>query len=149
MARRVSLTSTPSASHQKGARASSPEGEEAVRTYLRVLVGAPIRATDRVEKAEAAFVEAVVGWADETGVDSKTLSAVGVSRRVLDEAGMRPTPVSELVRRQYTDAFTVADLVRRSGVSSASVRAVLAEDERAGQLKRVASTGRTVLYGLR
>jgi hypothetical protein len=73
---------------------------------------------------------------------------VGVSRKVLDSAGLCSTPVSALIRRQYVDTFTVADLVRKSGASVASVRTVVAEDERTGQLRRIASAGRTVLYGL-
>ena len=150
MARRLaSATSAVPAPDGDAARPSSAD-ESAVRTYLRLLAGAPVRSSDRVEKAESDFIAAAADWAAEAGVDRRTLAEVGVSRQVLDAAGIRATPIAELIRRQYgTNPFTVADLARKSGASTASVRSVLAEDERTGQLKRVASTGRTVLYGLR
>jgi hypothetical protein len=133
-----------------GKRSPSPENEAAVRTYLRVLVGSPVRSTDRLRTSEAAFVRAVPDWSDKRGVDKRTLVAMGVPRRVLDATGIAPTPVGERIRRHYGKApFTVADLVRKSGASVASVRSVIADDVRAGRLKRIANDGRTVLYGMR
>jgi hypothetical protein len=143
--------STPYASRSDDAKARpAPHDEEtAVRAYLRLLVGAPVRASDRVETCEPAFVEVVATWSERTGVDRRTLASIGVPREVLDEAGVRPTPVGDLIRRHYcADPFTVFDLARRSGVSIASVRGVIARDEQSGQLKRVGTTGRKVLYGL-
>lgn len=126
------------------------EDEAKVRTYLRLLLGVPVRASDRLEPAEAAFIEVAAGWSGRSGVDRRTLADLGVPREVLDSAGIAATPVGELVRRQYGQSpFTAADLVRKSGVSVASVRAVLAEDERAKRIKRVKSEGRAIHYGLR
>lgn len=132
------------------ARRGAEDDEAKVRTYLRLLVEAPIRTSDRFDPAEAAFIEVAAGWSAHAGVDRRTLADLGVSREVLDAAGISATPVAELVRRQYgTSAFTAADLVRRSGVSMPSVRSVLAEDEQSGQIRRVKSQGRAILYGLR
>lgn len=131
-------------------RAGSADDEAVVRAYLRLLVGAPLRASDRLETVEPAFVDVVDRWSERAGIDRRTLAAVGVPRRVLNEAGIRPTPVGELIRRQYSaEPFSVIDLVRRSGASPASVRGVIAEDEQNGQLKRVGSAGRNILYRLR
>ena len=131
-------------------RRGAQENEAKVRTYLRLLVEAPVRASDRLDPAEAAFIEVAAGWSARSWVDRRTLTDLGVPRRVLDAAGIGATPVAELVRRQYgTSPFTAADLVRKSGVSMASVRTVLAEDERAGRVGRVKSEGRAIHYRLR
>jgi len=149
VARRLPSTRSESPARRR-TTLDSPGGEDAVRAYLRALVGAPVRPSDRVETAEPTFVHVIASWAERVGVQRQTLAAVGVSRSVLDRGGVRPTPLAELIRRNYTaGTFGVADLVRRSGASDGSVRAVVAEDERAGRLRRVGSSGRTVLYGLR
>lgn len=97
-----------------------------------------------------AFIEVAAGWSERAGVDRRTLREMGVPREVLDAAGVVATPVAELVRCQYgTRPFTVADLVRKSGVSMASVRSMLAEDERAGRVSRVKSEGRAIRYRVR
>ena len=126
------------------------DDEAEVRTYLRLLVGEPVRASDRLDPAEEAFVEVAAGWSERSGVDRRTLADLGVPRKVLDAAGIAATPVAELVRRQYGKTpFTSSDLVRRSGVSQARVRTVLAEDEERGRVTRVASEGRATQYRLR
>ncbi len=148
MARRPGDSMHAPATRSGSAQPSSED--DAVRGYLRALVGAPIRASDRVDTSEPGFVEAAASWSARSGVDRRTLSYVGVPRRVLDAAGLRPRPVADLVRRHYGSApFTVADLVRKSGVSTASVRDVLIEDVEAGRLERRGTAGRMVLYGLR
>lgn len=131
-------------------RRAAQDDETKVRAYLRLLVEAPVRASDRLDSTETAFIDVGATWAARSGVDRRTLAEIGVPREVLDAAGIAATPVGELVRRQYgTDPFTVADLVRRSGVSTASVRAVLAEDEKARRIRQVESQGRAIQYGLR
>ena len=131
-------------------RRGALDDEAKVRTYLRLLVEAPVRASDRLDPAEAAFIEVAAGWSARSWVDRRTLTDLGVPREVLDAAGIAAIPVAELVRRQYgTSLFTAADLIRRSGVSMASVRTVLAEDERAGRVRRVKSEGRAIHYRLR
>lgn len=123
--------------------------ELAVRAYLRALVGAPVRATDRVETTEASFVDAAARWSGRSGVDRKTLSRIGVDRRTLDAAGLKATPVAELVRRQYsTEPFSVANLARRSGVSPASAKQTVSQDESDGLIETVGTKGRAVLYRL-
>lgn len=134
---------------RRAARTGGQDEESKVRTYLRILVDAPLRASDRLDAAEEAFITVGAAWSERSGVDRRTLAALGVPREVLDAAGIAQTPVGELVRRQYgTGSFTVADLARKAGVSMASVRIVLAEDEQAGRITRVKSTGRAVRYGL-
>jgi hypothetical protein len=131
-----------------GAQPSSED--DAVRSYLRALVGAPVRSSDRVDLSEPGFVEAAVEWSMRSGVDRRTLALLGVPRRVLDAAGLRPTPVGDLVRRHYgTEPFTVADLVRKSDVSAASARSALIEDVEAGRLERIGTAGRAALYRVR
>jgi hypothetical protein len=143
-----SIAAVPARS-QNVSRSSAQDDEAKIRTYLRLLVEAPVRASDRLCAAEAAFIEIAADWSARSGVDRRTLADLGVPRDILDAAGIERTPVAELVRRQYSsDPFTVADLVRRSGVSTASVRAVLAEDERSGWIGRLASRGRAITYGL-
>jgi len=150
MGRRIasSTVAVPAPEHS-ATRRGFQDDESKVRTYLRLLVEAPVRVSDRVEPAEVAFVEVGADWAARSGVDRSTLAKLGVPRRVLDAAGISPTPIGELVQRQYgTTPFTGADLMRKSGVSMASVRNVLAEDERAGRIRRVASKGRAIRYEL-
>jgi hypothetical protein len=135
---------------QRGSAQSASEDDDAIRGYLRALVGAPVRSSDRVETSEPGFVEAAARWSTRSGVDRKTLASLGVPRRVLDAAGLRLTSVGDLVRRHYgSEPFTAAELVRKSGVSATSVRDVLMEDVEVGRLERIGAAGRTVLYGLR
>jgi hypothetical protein len=148
--RTVTATAVVPARGTSASPRGAPDDEAKVRTYLRLLIGAPARAADRLDRAETAFIDAAAGWSERSGVDRKTLADLGVPREILDAAGLRATPVAELVRRQYGKSpFTAADLVRKSGVSMASVRNVLAEDEQTGRVTRVRSEGRTILYGLR
>jgi DNA-binding transcriptional ArsR family regulator len=102
-----------------------------------------------VETTEVSFVDAVGRWSARSGVDRKTLSRIGVDRRTLDAAGLKATPVAELVRRQYqVEPLSVADLARRSGVSPASVHQTIYDDESDGLIEAVETEGRTVLYRL-
>lgn len=151
MARRLATSTTAVPARGRSATHRGAQDAEAkVRTYLRLLVDAPVRVSDRLDRAETAFIEAAAGWSERSGVDRKTLADIGVPREVLDAAGIDATPVAELVRRQYGKSpFSAADLVRRSGVSMASVRSVLAEDEQAGRIRRAKSEGRAIHYGLR
>lgn len=151
MGRRHAAAIAAAPGHGSGTTGHDGQDDEAkVRTYLRILLGSPVRASDRLESAEAAFIDVAAGWSERSGVDRKTLADLGVPRGVLDSAGIAATRVGELVRRQYgQDPFTAADLVRKAGVSLASVRTVLAEDERTRRIKRVKSEGRAIHYGLR
>jgi hypothetical protein len=149
MAKRPAASTLRASAPQGGSTQPSSE-DDAVRGYLRALVGAPVRSSDRVDCSESGFVEAAARWSTRSGVDRRTLACLGVPRRVLDAAGLRATPVGELVRRHYgTDPFTAADLVRKSGVSAASVRGALVEDVEAGRLERIGTAGRMALYRLR
>jgi hypothetical protein len=149
MARRPAASSSPATAGRGGSTQSSSE-DDTVRGYLRALVGAPVRSSDQADISEPGFVEAAASWATRSGVDRRTLAWLGVPRRVLDAAGLRPAPVGDLVRRHYgTDPFTAAELVRKSGVSATSVRKLLIEDVEAGRLERITTAGRMVLYGLR
>ena len=94
-------------------------------------------------------MDAVGRWTERTGADRKTLSRIGVDRRTLDAAGLKATPVAELVRRQYgADPLSVADLAQRSGVSPSSVRQTVYDDESDGLIEVVETDGPTVLYRL-
>lgn len=129
---------------------AASDDEAKVRTYLRLLVDAPLRKSDRFEQAETAFAEVASRWCKRSGVDRRTMARLGVRREVLDAAGVSATPVAELVRRQYgKSTFSAAGLVRRSGVSMASVRSVLAEDEEAGRVVRIGRESRMIHYRLR
>jgi len=100
-----------------------------------------------VETTEASFVDAVGRWTERTGVDRKTLTRLGVDRRTLNSAALKATPVGDIVRRYYgTEPLSVADLARRSGVSPASVRQTLYEDEDEGLIEAIDGKGKTVLY---
>jgi hypothetical protein len=150
MGRRLATATAAAPAGGVGTTRRAGDDEAKVRTYLRLLVEAPVRASDRLDPAEASFIEMAADWSARAGVDRRTLADLGVSREVLDAAGIVAIPAAELVRRQYgKGTFTAADLVRRSGVSMASVRSVLAEDELAGRVRRVPSEGRAILYGLR
>ena len=151
MARRLATPIAAAPGRGSGTTESGTQNDEAkVRTYLRLLVDAPVRASDRLEPAEAAFIDVAARWSQRSGVDRRTLAGLGVPREVLDSAGIAATPVGELVRRQYGQSlFTAADLVRKSGVSMASVRTILAEDEQVQRIKRVKREGRAIYYGLR
>lgn len=150
MSRRFGSSPTPA---RKAGNSSSQvtevADELAVRSYLRALVGAPVRSADRVETTEVAFVDAVGRWSDRAGVDRRTLSRIGVERAILDASGLKQTPVGDVVRRHYqTEPASIADLARRSGVSPASVRQTVYDDESEGLIQAVHTKGKTVLYGL-
>lgn len=150
MARRI-ITPSPPASKSRGSRARSadPMDDQAVRAYLRALVGSPVRSSERVETTEPSFIDAVARWAERSEVDRKTLSSIGVGRRVLDAAGLKPTAVAETIRRYYKDGvFSIAALVQRSGVSAAIVRKTVYEDEVNQMIERFSTEGRTILYRL-
>ena len=107
-----------------------------------------MRRSDEVGTTEADFVAVVARWAHASGVDRRTLSYVGVPAAVLKAAGVKHTPVPDLVRPHYSsDPLTATDLVRRSGATLSSVRTVIAADERSGLLERVRK-GTTVAYRL-
>ena len=106
-----------------------------------------MRSADRVDTTEVAFVNAVCRWSARSGVDRKTLIRLGVDRRTLDAAGLKATPAGDIVRRHYgTEALSVADLARRSGISPATVRQTVYEDEEDGLVEAVSGRGKTVLY---
>lgn len=126
---------------------SNTSDEAAVRTYLRLLVGAPERAGDSMQSAERKFIAVVARWSRRTGVDRRTLAGLGVPKAVLDRAGMIQPPVDEFVRRSYTRTpFDVATLARRACVSEGSVRQTLADDERTGLVERVTSPSRATRW---
>jgi len=150
MAQRLTSAIAPDSAHGTDTGRGVQEDEARVRSYLRLLVDTPVRVSDRLDTAEEAFIDVAASWSASSGVDRRTLAGLGVPREVLDAAGITATPVADLVRRQYgTNPFTAADLVRKSGVSMASVRIVLAEDEQAGRIRRLQSKGRAIHYGLR
>ncbi len=117
--------------------------EAAVRSYLRLVVGAPLQATDAVPPAEQNFVAVAARWAKRTGVDRRTLAGLGVPKTVLDRAGVVQPPIGVLVGGHYSRTpFDVTTLARRACVSERSVRQAVADDERAGVIQRMPSTGR-------
>lgn len=123
--------------------------EAAVRVYLRLLVGAPVRTADAILAAEQNFVAVAARWAKRTGVDRRTVAGLGVSKKVLDRAGIVQAPIGVLVRRHYSRTpFDVAILARRACVSEGSVRQTVADDERAGVIQRTPSTGRATSWRL-
>ena len=112
-----------------------------------MVVGEPVRRSDNLKAAEAEFVAAAAAWAAMSGVDRRTLSAVGVDRAVLNRAGIRPTLASDMVRLAYpTEPFTVGALVGRSGISESTVRKVLLEDEESTRIERIEGPGRMLSY---
>jgi hypothetical protein len=123
--------------------------EAAVRSYLRLLVGAPVRATDEAAVTEQGFVAAAARWAGRNGVDRRTLSGVGVPKATLDRAGLRQPSIEVLIRHHYsTTPFSVATLARRSCTSEASVRQTLADDLRAGVVEQMPGPGRATMWRL-
>jgi hypothetical protein len=122
--------------------------EDAVRLYLRSVIGSPLRASVADPKAgEAAFVTAAARWGKRGGVDRRTLARIGVSRRVLDAAGVTEITPEARVRRLYSrTAFTVSELARRTSLSEASVRRVVANHVKTGELEHAARVGRLQLY---
>ena len=148
MARR--LGSVPSPVPQPGDRSTQLKDsadETAIRAYLRALIGSPVRSADLMQTTQAPFVDAVGNWTERTGVDRRTLVRIGVDPKVLDLAGLKATPVSDIVRRHYqSEPLSVADLARRSGVSSASVRQTVYDDVSNGLVAAIDGPGKTVLY---
>lgn len=117
--------------------------DAAVRSYLRALVGEPVRIRDTVASTEPGFVAVAAAWARRTGVDRRSLQLLGVPTETLDRAGVVQPPVHELVRAEYdAEDFTIADLVGKSCVSVSSVRSTVLEDAAAGVIERVASPER-------
>jgi hypothetical protein len=111
------------------------------------MVGSAVRASDRIEKAEPTFIEAVGRWSRRNGVDRRTLSRLGVERRVLDAAGLHPTPVADLIRQHYGEGpFSIAEVALRSALSDASVRQTVYADDDEGTITSVGKRGKTVLY---
>jgi hypothetical protein len=145
--RSTSASATSRKPGKRGVAATETSDELAVRAYLRVLVGAPVRSADKVGTVEGPFVKAVGRWSERKGVDRRTLARIGVKQRVLEASGLEPTPVSEVVRRHYgKQPFTVADIARLSGVSAASVRKTVYEDESKGLVEEVEATSRALLF---
>lgn len=118
------------------------EDDTAVRSYLRAVVGEPVRVRDTVASTEPGFVTLAAEWAQRWGVDRRSLRALGVPKEALDDAGIVQPPVQELVRAEYdSEGFTIADLVARSCVSPSSVRSTVSDDEEAGIIERMPSPG--------
>lgn len=129
------------------ASARSATDDAAVRRYLRALIGAPLSASDSMDEAEASFVDVARRWSERTGVDRRALLDLGVNRRVLDAAGVRQTPINEVLRRYWPEGeVSASDLARRSGFSEPTVRKAIARDEEAGLLKRAPGGGRAVQW---
>ena len=117
--------------------------DEAVRRYLRAVVGAPIGSEDE-QGAERAFVKSAAAWAERAGVDRRALAALGVSAAVLDAAGIKREIARERLRRYWrAEAFTVGELARWSGSAEATVRDAVAADVGYGALVELGSTGRS------
>lgn len=121
--------------------------ESAVRAYLRATVGSPERASESAGTTEPRFVEACARWASRAGVDRATLERLGVPRSVLDAAGVQQRNVVERIRSYYTsEPFDAATLARRACLSESAVRRALAQDERAGLIRRAPVQGRAILW---
>jgi len=119
------------------------EDEAVVRAYLRAVVGAPLRGRGRIASTESEFVAVAARWAKRAGVDRRSLRTIGVAAGTLNRAGITQPSAQDLVRAEYgLQEFTIADLANRTCVSSSSVRTTVAEDEAAGVVKRVVSSGR-------
>jgi hypothetical protein len=120
---------------------------EAVRRYLRAVVGAPLRGRGTIEEAQDGFVEVAAEWCAQSGVDRRTLLGLGVDRVVLDAAGVLQPPTHEVLRGWWpAGPFAVSDLARRSGFSESTVRQAIARDVEAGLLRRSIERGRAVLW---
>jgi len=135
----------PSTGHRT---VTGAKDEDAVRVYLRAVIGAPLKASAAdPSKGEAAFVGAAQRWAKQMGVDRRTLARIGVSRRVLDAAGVTAVSPETRIRRLYTrEPFTIAELARCAGATEASVRRVLAAHEKTGEIVRAGRVGRALHY---
>jgi len=121
--------------------------EMAVRAYLRALAGAPVGCSARLEALEEDFVASASRWAARNRVDRRVLHEFGVPKTVLDQAGMVRRPAADLVRDHYSGhGRSVGALAQLAGVSEATVRITLAEDEPAGRVARAAGGGRSVLW---
>lgn len=121
--------------------------ESAARAYLRALAGAPERVADSVLSTEQRFVAVAARWTKRTGIDRRTLAALGVPKKVLDRAGIVQPPIGLLVRQHYSrKPFDVATLARRACVSEGSVRRTIADDETTGVIQRAPSDGRATSW---
>ena len=117
--------------------------EAAVRAYLRVVVGAPERATATIESTEAGFIACAARWARRQGVDHATLRALGVRQPVLELAAVAQLTAGDMVRRHYSrKPFDVGSLARRSAVTATTVRRTVAQDAQAGIIELVPQQGR-------
>lgn len=100
-----------------------------------------------MEEAQLSFVAVASRWCERTGTDRRTLLDLGVAKRVLDMAGIRRTPIHEVLRGYWPDcAFSAGDLTRRSGFSEPTVRQAIARDAEAGLLRRAPDEGRAVRW---
>jgi hypothetical protein len=145
----TALTPSSQASERRAPQIGGQGDESKARAYLRILVLAPERASDRLDTSRDVFIPVGAARSQRSGVYRGTLSQVGVSLEVLDAAGIALAPIGNLARRQYGSVpFTMTELARKSGVSVAKVRTVVAEDERAGRITRNESTARAVWYRL-
>lgn len=123
------------------------DAEAIIRAYLRLLVEAPLRRSDDRDEFEEAFVAVAAAWSETAGVDRRTLREFGVPTRILNRAGLGVEAAAETVRRNYpAEPFTVSSLVGRTGISEATVRRTILDDEDAGTVERVDSEGRRLSY---
>lgn len=117
--------------------------EAAVRAYLRVVIGAPERATATIASTEAGFISCAARWARRHGVDRATLRALGVRQPVLELAAVTQLTAGDMVRRHYSrKPFDVASLARRSVVTVTTVRRTVTQDAQAGIIELVPHQGR-------
>lgn len=101
------------------------------------------------EAFRAAFVAQAAAWASENGVTAEAFVTYGVPAEVLSDAGIihaKPTAPRGSKRRGRVSPeevraaippgeFTIADLERASGASTATVRKVIAEMTESGELR--------------
>jgi hypothetical protein len=122
--------------------------EKAVRAYLRVLAGAPVRQSDSEESSRGPFIAVARSWAERVGVDGATLLALRVDEKVLASAGIAwRTPSRSEIRRRYTRSpFTAAILAERVVLPEWAVRSVLMADLADGRVEHVSSDGEEALY---
>lgn len=122
---------------------------EAIRGYLPLLAETAVHISDRIEIAEESSLEIAGSWAYEAGVHEWPLAKGEVPSPVLGVAGLKESPAAILVGRYcVTELFTIVELDRQSGESSASVRNALSENERVGRVVRATTGERPVPYRL-
>jgi hypothetical protein len=123
--------------------------EDAVRAYLRVLKADPDSLPDNpIERlllrarVEQEFVEQAASWAVDNGIGGAAFAAEGVPVEVLRRAGLHVAlrPGDEPARSIRSamperQPFSEDGLMARTGAARRDVRAVIAEDLRAGRIE--------------